>query len=129
MRLRGTIQNYAELCRTIQNHTELRQNMDCIELYGALRNCMEICKAALHCAKLQESRRNLTVNPTHGEPLFLHVLFDDIPQNLFTAADLGLKTVQVYNKKLDKELNGRSKKIDYMTNNLKEWLQKWIQNN
>ena len=57
------------------------------------------------------------------------ILFDDIPQNLLPAADLGLKTVQVYNKKLDKELNGRSKKIDYMTNNLKEWLQKWIQNN
>ena len=57
------------------------------------------------------------------------ILFDDIPQNLLPAADLGLKTVHVYNKKLDKELNGRSKKIDYMTNNLKEWLQKWIQNN
>ena len=57
------------------------------------------------------------------------ILFDDIPQNLLPAADLGLKTVQVYNKKLDKELNGRSQKIDYMTNSLKEWLQKWIQNN
>ena len=57
------------------------------------------------------------------------ILFDDIPQNLLPAADLGLKTVHVYNKKLDKELNGRSQKIDYMTNNLKEWLQKWIQNN
>ena len=57
------------------------------------------------------------------------ILFDDIPQNLLPAAKLGLKTVHVYNKKLDKELNGRSKKIDYMTNNLKEWLQKWIQNN
>ena len=34
-----------------------------------------------------------------------------------------------YNKKLNKELNGTSKKIDYMTNNLKEWLKKWIQNN
>ena len=57
------------------------------------------------------------------------VLFDDIPQNLITASKLGLKTVQVYNKKLDKELNGRSEKIDYMTNNLKEFLQKWITNN
>ena len=57
------------------------------------------------------------------------ILFDDIPQNLFPASDLGLKTVQIYNKKLHKELNGTSKKIDYMTNNLKEWLQKWIQNN
>ena len=57
------------------------------------------------------------------------ILFDDIPQNLFPAADLGLKTVQIYNKKLHKELNGTSKKIDYMTNNLKEWLQKWIQDN
>ena len=57
------------------------------------------------------------------------ILFDDIPKNLFPASDLGLKTVQVYNKKLDKELNGTSKKIDYMTNNLKEWLKKWIQNN
>ena len=57
------------------------------------------------------------------------ILFDDIPHNLFPASDLGLKTVQVYNKKLDKKLNGTSKKIDYMTNNLKEWLQKWIQNN
>ena len=57
------------------------------------------------------------------------ILFDDIPQNLFPASDLGLKTVQVYNKNLHKELNGTSKKIDYMTNNLKEWLQKWIQNN
>ena len=57
------------------------------------------------------------------------ILFDDIPHNLFPAADLGLKTVQVYNKKLHKELNGTSKKIDYMTNNLKEWLKKWIQNN
>ena len=57
------------------------------------------------------------------------ILFDDIPQNLLPAADLGLKTVHVYNKKLDKELNGRSQKIDYMTNSLKEWLQKWIQNN
>ncbi len=57
------------------------------------------------------------------------ILFDDIPHNLFPAADLGLKTVQVYNKKLQKELNGTSKKIDYMTNNLKEWLKKWIQNN
>ena len=54
------------------------------------------------------------------------ILFDDIPQNLFPASDLGLKTVQIYNKKLHKELNGTSKKIDYMTNNLKEWLQKWI---
>ena len=57
------------------------------------------------------------------------ILFDDIPQNLLPAAKLGLKTVHVYNKKLDKELNGRSKKIDYMTNNLKDWLQKWIQKN
>ena len=57
------------------------------------------------------------------------ILFDDIPKNLFPASDLCLKTVQVYNKKLDKELNGTSKKIDYMTNNLKEWLKKWIQNN
>tara|TARA_Y100000590_G_scaffold108823_1_gene123832 strand:- start:3269 stop:3937 length:669 start_codon:yes stop_codon:yes gene_type:complete len=57
------------------------------------------------------------------------ILFDDIPQNLLPAADLGLKTVQVYNKKLDKELNGSSKKIHYITNNLKEWLKKWIQNN
>jgi putative hydrolase of the HAD superfamily len=57
------------------------------------------------------------------------ILFDDIPQNLIPAADLGLKTVQVYNKKLLKELNGTSKKIDYMTNNLKEWLQKWMLNN
>ena len=57
------------------------------------------------------------------------ILFDDIPQNLLPAADLGLKTVQVYNKKLDKELNGRSKKIDYMTNNLKEWLKKWMLSN
>ena len=57
------------------------------------------------------------------------ILFDDIPRNLFPAADLGLKTVQVYNKKLQKELNGTSEKIDYMTNNLKEWLKKWIQNN
>ena len=39
------------------------------------------------------------------------ILFDDIPQNLLPAADLGLKTVQVYNKKLDKELNGSSKKF------------------
>ena len=31
--------------------------------------------------------------------------------------------------KLLKELNGTSKKIDYMTNNLKEWLQKWMLNN
>ena len=57
------------------------------------------------------------------------ILFDDIPQNLLPAADLGLKTVQVYNKKLDKELNGRSKKIDYMTNNLKDWLKEWTLNN
>ena len=57
------------------------------------------------------------------------ILFDDIPHNLFPAADLGLKTVQVYNKKLQKELNGRSKKIDYMTNNLKEWLKKWMLSN
>jgi len=57
------------------------------------------------------------------------ILFDDIPQNLFPASDLGLKTVQIYNKKLHKELNGTSKKIDYITNDLKEWLQKWIQNN
>ena len=57
------------------------------------------------------------------------ILFDDIPQNLVTASKLGLKTVQVYNKNLDKELNGRSKKIDYMTNNLKDFLQKWIVNN
>ena len=57
------------------------------------------------------------------------ILFDDIPQNLIPAADLGLKTVQVYNKKLLKELNGTSKKIDYMTNNLKEWLQKWMLDN
>ena len=57
------------------------------------------------------------------------ILFDDIPQNLLPAAKLGLKTVHVYNKKLDKELNGRSKKIDYMTNNLKDWLQKRIQKN
>ena len=54
------------------------------------------------------------------------VLFDDIPQNLFTAADLGFKTVQVYNKKLDEELNGSSKRIDYITNNLKELLVEWI---
>ena len=39
------------------------------------------------------------------------ILFDDIPHNLFPAADLGLKTVQVYNKKLNKELNGTSKKL------------------
>ena len=57
------------------------------------------------------------------------ILFDDIPQNLFPASDLGLKTVQVYNKKLHKELNGTSKKIDYMTNNLKDWLKKWKQKN
>ena len=57
------------------------------------------------------------------------ILFDDIPQNLFPASDLGLKTVQIYNKKLHKELNGTSKKIDYITNNINEWLQKWIQNN
>tara|TARA_B100001013_G_C24601403_1_gene439066 strand:- start:614 stop:1279 length:666 start_codon:yes stop_codon:yes gene_type:complete len=57
------------------------------------------------------------------------ILFDDIPKNLFPAADLGLKTVQVYNKKLDKELNGRSEKIDYMTTSLKEWLQKWMLKN
>ena len=57
------------------------------------------------------------------------ILFDDIPHNLFPAADLGLKTVQVYNKKLHKELNGTSKKIDYMTNNLKEWLKKWMLSN
>ena len=57
------------------------------------------------------------------------ILFDDIPRNLFPAANLGIKTVQVYNNELHKELNGTSKKIDYMTNNLKEWLKKWIQNN
>ena len=57
------------------------------------------------------------------------ILFDDIPQNLLPAAKLGLKTVHVYNKKLDKELNGRSKKIDYMTNNLKDWLKEWTLNN
>ena len=53
------------------------------------------------------------------------ILFDDIPHNLFPAADLGLKTVQVYNKKLHKELNGTSKKINYITSDLKEWLKKW----
>ena len=57
------------------------------------------------------------------------ILFDDIPNNLITAAQLGITTVHVYNKYLDKELNGRSKKIDYMTNNLTEWLQKWMLNN
>jgi len=57
------------------------------------------------------------------------ILFDDIPHNLFPAADLGLKTVQVYNKKLQKELNGTSKKINYITSDLKEWLKKWMQNN
>ena len=57
------------------------------------------------------------------------ILFDDIPNNLIPAADLGLTTVQIYNKNLDKELNGTSKKIDYMTNNLKEWLQSWIMDN
>ena len=66
---------------------------------------------------------------TYGVNAKKAILFDDIPQNLLPAADLGLKTVHVYNKKLDKELNGRSQKIDYMTNSLKEWLQKWIQNN
>ena len=63
------------------------------------------------------------------------IFFDDIPQNLFPAAELGIKTVQIYNKKLHKELNRTlkktltNKKIDYMTNNLKEWLQKWMLNN
>ena len=57
------------------------------------------------------------------------ILFDDIPKNLITAAQLGITTVHVYNKYLDKELNGRSKKIDYMTNNLTEWLQKWMLDN
>ena len=57
------------------------------------------------------------------------IIFDDIPNNLFPAADLGLKTVHVYNKNLEKELNGTSKKIDYMTTSLKEWLKKWILNN
>tara|TARA_B100000029_G_scaffold499692_1_gene570428 strand:- start:1228 stop:1899 length:672 start_codon:yes stop_codon:yes gene_type:complete len=66
---------------------------------------------------------------TYKVKTYKAILFDDIPQNLITASKLGLKTVQVYNKKLDKELNGRSKKIDYMTNNLKEFLQKWITTN
>ena len=66
---------------------------------------------------------------TYGVNAKKAILFDDIPQNLLPASDLGLKTDHVYNKKLDKELNGRSQKIDYMTNSLKEWLQKWIQNN
>ena len=57
------------------------------------------------------------------------IFFDDIPQNLLPAAKLGLKTVHVYNSKLDEELNGRSKKIDYMTNNLKDWLKEWTLNN
>ena len=57
------------------------------------------------------------------------ILFDDIPKNLLSAAQLGITTVHIYNKYLDKELNGRSKKIDYITYDLKEWLQKWIQNN
>ena len=57
------------------------------------------------------------------------ILFDDIPRNLFPAANLGIKTVQVYNSDLHKELNGRSKKIDYITSNLTEWLEKWMLNN
>ena len=57
------------------------------------------------------------------------ILFDDIPKNLLTAAQLGITTVQIYNKHLDKELNGRSKKIDYISNSLTEWLQKWMLNN
>ena len=57
------------------------------------------------------------------------ILFDDIPKNLLTAAQLGITTVHIYNKYLDKELNGRSKKIDYISNSLTEWLQKWIVNN
>ena len=63
------------------------------------------------------------------------IFFDDIPQNLFPAARLGLKTVQVYNKNLHKELNGQlkktltNKKIDYMTHSLKKWLKKWMLNN
>ena len=57
------------------------------------------------------------------------ILFDDIPNNLIPAANLGLTTVQVYNKNLDEELNGVSEKIDYITNNLKEWLQTWIKKN
>mgnify|MGYP003728953257 FL=1 len=66
---------------------------------------------------------------TYGFDVEKAIIFDDIPNNLIPAADLGLTTVQVYNKSLDKELNGTSKKIDYMTTNLKEWLQTWITNN
>lgn len=66
---------------------------------------------------------------TYGFDVEKAIIFDDIPNNLIPAADLGLTTVQVYNKNLDKELNGTSKKIDYMTNDLKEWLRTWITNN
>ena len=66
---------------------------------------------------------------TYGLDVKKTILFDDIPNNLIPASNLGVTTVQIYNKNLDKELNGRSKKIDYITYDLKEWLQKWIENN
>ncbi len=49
--------------------------------------------------------------------IVLHTIFNQMNELMHARA------------KLDKELNGTSKKIDYMTNNLKEWLKKWIQNN
>ena len=57
------------------------------------------------------------------------IFFDDIPKNLLPAAELGITTVHVYNKYLDKELNCSSKKINYMTKNLQKWLEKWILKN